>query len=69
MTQAGPYLTLELNRAGETLLRVVLSRSDRPAQQAVTVPFHPAEAESLAAEMTGMLARAACGGEDAADRT
>ena len=68
MTSLGPHLTLELTRTGETTLRVVLSRSDRPAQQAASIPFRPAEAEGIAAEMTDILARAAGNGEAAPDR-
>lgn len=54
-----PYLTVEITRTADRLLRVVFSHSDRPAQQVQEHPFDPEAAERVAAELAGRIAAAA----------
>jgi hypothetical protein len=53
-----PYLTVEITRAADALLRVVFSRSDRPAQQVKEHPFDPEATARVAAELTAAIAAA-----------
>lgn len=59
MLTRSPYFTVEITRFSETTLRVVFSRSDRPAQQMKEHAFDPAETERVAAELTASVADAA----------
>lgn len=59
MLTRNPYFTVEITRFSETTLRVVFSRSDRPAQQMKEHPFAPAETERVAAELAAAVADAA----------
>lgn len=70
MLSSSPYIAVEISRIDETRLRVVFSRSDRPAQQVKDFIFDPADAGRVAAELTAVIDDAAAGQyrEDGAEK-